>query len=269
MLLAIGDVHGHLEHLDALVDLLRPEILAATRTGKRSELILIGDYVAKGPDSLGVLRRAAELPRKLGIPVHALRGNHDQHLTDLLLADDPDPRRLAAWVGNGGAAALAELGIREAETAGLDPSQLVERARTAAAPRLLAALERLQPYRRVGGYVFVHAGVHPERPLADHEPHELLSLREPFLSARDWRQPFVVVHGHTIRGPEVQPHRIAIDSGAYRTGVLTALQLEDDRLRFWCVTSDPGLKAFRRLPGLERPRRFTEPLPLPKRQLIG
>ena len=86
---------------------------------------------------------------------------------------------------------------------------------------------------------------------------ELLWLREPFLSARDWQQPFVVVHGHTIRGPEVHPHRIAIDSGAYRTGVLTALQLADDRLRFWCVGSDPKRKAFRRLPGLEQARRFT------------
>jgi hypothetical protein len=72
-----------------------------------------------------------------------------------------------------------------------------------------------------------------------------------------------VVHGHTIRGPEVCPHRIAIDSGAYRTGVLTAVQLADDRLRFLCVASDPKLKAFRRLPGLEQSRRFSEPRPLP------
>ena len=84
-------------------------------------------------------------------------------------------------------------------------------------------------------------------------------LREPFLSGRDWRHPFTAVHGHTIRGPEVLPHRIAIDSGAYRTGVLTAVQLADERLRFFCVTSEPKLKAFKRLPGLDQQRRFSPP----------
>jgi serine/threonine protein phosphatase 1 len=41
----------------------------------------------------------------------------------------------------------------------------------------------------------------------------------------------VVVHGHTISSAvELRPNRIGIDTGAYRTGVLTALGIEaDDR----------------------------------------
>ena len=58
MLFAIGDVHGHLEHLDALLAQLRPEIARADRSGVACELVMIGDYVDRGPDSLGVLRRA-------------------------------------------------------------------------------------------------------------------------------------------------------------------------------------------------------------------
>ena len=48
----------------------------------------------------------------LGIPVHALCGNHDQHLIEFLLAERPDPAALAAWAGNGGLTTLAELGVR-------------------------------------------------------------------------------------------------------------------------------------------------------------
>ena len=77
MLLAVGDVHGHLGHLDALLDRLRPEISRARKQGLACDLVLLGDYVDRGPDSLGTLRRVVGLERSLGIPVHALCGNHD------------------------------------------------------------------------------------------------------------------------------------------------------------------------------------------------
>lgn len=262
-LFAIGDVHGHLQHLDALVDLLRPEIAAALARGRRVVLVLLGDYADRGPDSLGALRRVAELQDRLGVPVHALCGNHDQYLIEFILAEQPDPAALEAWCGNGGETTLAELGVTPADILCEDLGMLAERARLVAGPAILGLLRRLELRLTIGAYAFVHAGVHPKRALEKHGPRELLWLREPFLSARDWQQPFVVVHGHTIRGPEVHAHRIAVDSGAYRTGVLTALEVEGERLRFWCVGSDPKRKAFRRLPGLEQARRFTAPRPLP------
>ena len=261
-LFAIGDVHGHLVHLDALIDLLRPEIAGARGRGRRAELVLIGDYVDRGPNSVGVLRRVAELPRRLGIPVHALCGNHDQYLIEFLLARQPSQAALEAWWGNGGDTTLAELGISSTDLLEKDPAELAAAARAAAGPAVLALLRRLELRLTIGPYTFVHAGVHPKRPLEEHGPREFLWLREPFLSTRDWQQPFAVVHGHTIRGPEVHPHRIAIDSGVYRTGVLTAVEIAGERLRFWCVGSDIKRKAFRRLPGLEQARRFTAPRPL-------
>lgn len=262
-LLAIGDVHGHLAHLDALLGLLAAEIAAARDGGSEVELVLIGDYVDRGPDSLGVLRRVRELPQRLGIPVHALRGNHDHYLIEFLLKDEPDPEALEGWCGNGGDTTLTELGITPEDVVARDPAELAARARAAIGEEVLGLLRELQPHRSIGAYTFVHAGVHPDRPLAEQGLREALWLREPFLGTRNWRHPFTVVHGHTIRGPEVHPHRIALDSGVYRTGVLSAVQIQEQRLRFWCVTSDPKRKAFRRLAGSAQSRRFTTPKPLP------
>ena len=143
-----------------------------------------------------------------------------------------------------------------------DPAELAARARGRGRARDAGLLRRLALTGRSATTVCVHAGVDPERPLAEQGRRELLWLREPFLSGRGWRHPFAVVHGHTIRGPEVLRHRIAVDSGAYRTGVLTAVQLAGDRLRFFCVTSEPKLKAFKRLPGLYQRRRFSPPEPI-------
>ena len=259
MLVAIGDVHGHLEHLDALLDQLRPEILRARSQRVACDLVMLGDYVDRGPDSLGTLRRLIGLERSLGIPVHILCGNHDHYLVEFLLADHPEPEALEAWCGNGGLTTLNELGIRRAEVLNRDPADLAARARAKAGPEVLSLLRRIQLTRPVGHYVCVHAGVSPAQPLAENSRGELLCLREPFLAGKSWRHPFTAIHGHTIRGPEVLPHRIAVDSGTYRTGVLSALQIENDRLRFVCVTSDPKLKSFKRLPGLEQRRRFSTP----------
>lgn len=263
MLLAIGDVHGHLDHLNALIGHLRPEIRRARHFGLHVELVLIGDYIDRGPNSLGVLRRVAELPRLLGVPVHALRGNHDQYLIDFLLTDAPEPASLEVWCGNGGETTLAELGIGLSEVVHGDLRPLAARARVVAGRAVMAVLRGLELCRRIGDFLFVHAGVHPSKPLAEQGSHDLLWLREPFLSATDWRHPFVVVHGHTIRGPEIHPHRIALDSGVYATGVLTAAQILDERLRFWCVTDEPELTTFHRLLGTAQQHRFTTPAPLP------
>ena len=269
MLLGIGDVHGHAEHLDALLYLIRPEITRARRSGLDSTLVLLGDYVDRGPDSIGSLRQLVGLSARIGTRVHILCGNHDQHLLGLVLAERPDPLALEAWCGNGGLTTLAELGIRRPEVGNRDPAELAARARVRLGPDLLKLLRRLEVARSVGGYLCVHGGIHPTRPVWECERSQLLSLREPFLSGKGWRHGFTAIHGHTIRGPEVLPHRIAVDSGVYRTGVLSAVQIEGDRLRFLCVTDDPKLKSFARLPGLQQRRRFSAPERAPAEQPLA
>ena len=210
MAFVIGDVHGHREHLDAMLGLLRLEIGRARERSITCQLVLLGDYVDRGPCSIGTLRRVAGILDAEGIPVHALCGNHDHYLIEFLFGELPNPEALEVWCGNGGLTTLAELGIDAAELVDGDLVELAARARVTAGPEAVAMLSRLQLYRTIGGYVCVHAGINPGRPLGEHGRGEFLWLREPFLGGRGWKHPFTAVHGHTIRGPEVLPHRIAV-----------------------------------------------------------
>ena len=84
---------------------------------------------------------------------------------------------------------------------------------------------------RMGDYLFVHAGINPGVPLDQQHPHDCRWIREPFLSFKgDLR--CMVVHGHTVTAQaELRDHRIGIDTGAYESGMLTALCLEGTERR--------------------------------------
>jgi serine/threonine protein phosphatase 1 len=90
----------------------------------------------------------------------------------------------------------------------------------------------LEYHHREGDYLFVHAGVRPGIGLEDQNPFDLMWIRETFLES-DADHGSVVVHGHSIRPePVIRPNRIGIDTGAFRTGRLTALVLDADTRRF-------------------------------------
>src|SRR3546814_5841512 len=83
----------------------------------------------------------------------------------------------------------------------------------------------MRGFRRIGDYVFTHAGLDPRRALDD-QPLEVLTwIRDPFLHPHEpWPFEVVVVHGHTpeepFERPTVMRHRINLDTGAVFTGVL-------------------------------------------------
>jgi serine/threonine protein phosphatase 1 len=80
-----------------------------------------------------------------------------------------------------------------------------------------------------GDYLFVHAGIRPGIELSQQSQFDLRWIRSPFLE-HEGDHGFVVVHGHTITSEvEMAPNRIGIDTGAYDSGVLTALALEGTR----------------------------------------
>ena len=94
-----------------------------------------------------------------------------------------------------------------------------------------AFLEGLKLYQIEGDYFFVHAGIRPRVPLEEQDPEDLLWIRDDFLHSAD-NHGKVVVHGHTPSGVlEVLDNRIGIDTGAYFSGVLSCMILEDDRRR--------------------------------------
>jgi serine/threonine protein phosphatase 1 len=85
---------------------------------------------------------------------------------------------------------------------------------------------------RIGDYLFVHAGVRPGVSLDEQTQADLRWIRDPFLT-HDGDHGFVVIHGHTIvEEVDVRSNRIGIDTGAYRSGVLTAIALEGTERRF-------------------------------------
>jgi serine/threonine protein phosphatase 1 len=216
---AVGDVHGCLERLVALHADIAADL--AERPIAQPLLIHMGDYVDRGPDSAGVIDRLVrgDLP---DLPVVNLMGNHE----DLMLSavDHPSDASVQLWLMNGGANSLHSWGISRtsapAEWAGRLPAQH------------LAFLRNLVTSHSAGGYLFVHAGMRPGLPLERQSPHDLLWIREPFLSSSaDFGA--VVVHGHTPRGrPEVRRNRIGIDTGAVMGGRLTCAVLENDRMAF-------------------------------------
>ena len=261
MILAIGDVHGCTEHLDAMLQVLERVHAQARDQGRRGELVLVGDYVDRGPDSLGVLERlGAGIGAALEISVHPLLGNHDQLLA-ACLHPMPDPEILELWFANGGDTTMTECGIGPGDMAA-DPAEVAARLRARLGPEGIRVLRELAHTWRCGDYLFVHGGVDPARALEAHSVTELVWMREPFLDGEGWTHPFAVVHGHTPSHPEVLPHRVAIDSGCFVTGVLTAVELADDRLRFHCVARDPDLRQLHDLLGPGQDRRFAGPEPI-------
>jgi serine/threonine protein phosphatase 1 len=85
---------------------------------------------------------------------------------------------------------------------------------------------------RLGDYLFVHAGIRPGLDLSLQSQVDLRWIRAPFLDCED-DHGLIIVHGHTISDTvDERPNRIGIDTGAYRSGVLTALSVEADRRWF-------------------------------------
>ncbi len=187
-------------------------------------IVFLGDYIDRGPDSAGTIEHLLTHPFD-GFTPTFLRGNHEQAMLDFFDAAAPDP----AWLNYGGVAALTSYGIVVADRSA---ESIRDDMHTRIPAMHLSFLRRTEFTKRVGDYLFVHAGIRPGVELERQRPQDLLWIREPFLSENmtfDHR----VVHGHTItEHPDVRPNRIGIDTGAYASGVLTILALWGDKLDF-------------------------------------
>lgn len=217
---AVGDVHGHDDLFKALTDALAEDLSAA----RSATFVQLGDLVDRGPASLAALRRA-----KSGVPGAAcvtLMGNHEDRM--LRAAVDRDPVEADAWLGFGGTETLASAGVDAR-----DPDWR-RRLLDACGDDLVAWLADLPRMHRVGDLLFVHAGVDPETPLDRQTPRTLMWTRRPFLdSPGPYPENVAVLHGHTPQAPIdfSHPHRINLDTGAFRTGILSGLVVTGDRMR--------------------------------------
>ncbi|ABC22289.1 metallophosphoesterase family protein [Rhodospirillum rubrum] len=226
---AIGDIHGQIDALDRLHDLIVRDAAAEAGSARRFLIIYLGDYVDRGEATPAVLDRLCG-PSLPGFERHCLRGNHESAMLDFLEA----PTANLGWLEFGGLATLAGYGVRMPGVSGLAArAEGLAKGLDACLPAAHRAfLGGLASQISIGDYLFVHAGVMPGRPLDRQSEDDLLWIREPFLSSPLWHGKRVV-HGHTIsEAPVVLPNRIGIDTGAFAGGPLTCVVLEDETLRF-------------------------------------
>ena len=212
---AVGDVHGCL----SLYRKLEAEILADARAQERKvTIVLLGDVVDRGPASAEVLDLLTSRPPE-GLKRICLRGNHEDMMLQFL--ETPDPA--ADWLHFGGRETLMSYGVDGVEFSAMPKRKLEQFIRAIIPEQHIRFLRSLQFGAVYKSYVLVHAGVDPQFG-PELQPSQTLMWG----NAGEGFGPEgpAVVHGHVIQpAPIVTPQRVAIDTGAYKTGILTAAQL--------------------------------------------
>ncbi|WP_020181141.1 metallophosphoesterase [Methylopila sp. M107] len=217
---ALGDVHGHDDLFAALQEALAEGLAGASE----AHFVQLGDLVDRGPASLAALKRA-----KAGVAGAAcvtLMGNHEDRMLRAMLTGDPAEKR--AWLSFGGVETLGSAGLRP------DDPSWPERLADELGPDLLEWMTALPRSYRLGDLLFVHAGIDPQIPLDRQSDHTLMWTRRPWLeSPGPYPEGVAVLHGHTPTAPVDlnHPHRINLDTGAFRTGLLSGLVIVGDRMR--------------------------------------
>jgi serine/threonine protein phosphatase 1 len=234
---AIGDVHGRLDLLREMLARIREEIRRDAPDDWR--ILHVGDYVDRGPDSKGVIEFLLEAIRADSRHI-ALAGNHDVGLLEFLA----DPNAESLFAGHGGR--------QTARSYGLDVDFSSQALARAAGAKLAAAMPRehvgfLSTLPRsifFGDFFFCHAGVRPGVPLDRQSPEDLIWIRKPFLDSPLLHEK-VIVHGHTPSNePEIMPNRVNVDTGAFATGVLTALSIDGLRKQILQIAEDGQREAW-------------------------
>lgn len=197
--LVIADIHGHLAALDA--------ILAAVAPAADDTLVLLGDYIDRGPHSAQVIDRLLELRRRHSKLI-ALLGNHEQ----MLLGARSNHLLYREWVSNGGEATLASYGRRNTRLEDLPAAHW-------------DFLQSLSLYHEDETCIFVHASVDPILAMPDQPEYALLWDR--FLDPPPHISGKVVICGHTpAREVRNVGHAMCLDTGIFRhDGLLTCLEI--------------------------------------------
>ncbi len=203
--IAIGDIHGCLAALDA--------VLAEVKPGQGDLVVTLGDHIDRGPDSRGVIERLMGLREETELV--SILGNHEEMLLTIL---DGHHYVLGDWLAYGG---LATLDSYETENPADIPEDHIEFFRSCV------------PVVELPSAFFVHACYLPKKPLAK-QPAEVLrweSLRERI--PKPHRSGKTCICGHTAQksGKILNAgHLVCIDTWVYGEGCLTALDVYTGRI---------------------------------------
>ncbi len=224
-ILAISDIHGELELFNELLE-------KVNYNPSRDQLILLGDYIDRGPDSKGVLNRVMELKDNGAI---VLRGNHDEMMVNSV---DGVLGAKERWERNKGLATLQ----------GYDSTlNTMTNPRTKEFTGHVDFIRSLDYYYETDNYIFVHAGVEPGVSMASADTHKLVWIREEFYEKYTGAK--TIIFGHTPthllwgeRKLDVffgENNIIGIDGGAAYGGQLNCLELPSKKVYYTRKNSRP------------------------------
>lgn len=224
---AIGDIHGCFE---PMFRLLR-EIERRAREDHpemKTTIVFLGDLVDRGSQSAEVVEYLLSYNPE-NIETIFLMGNHEEIALDVL---DGNTDKLHLWFNHGGRAFARSYQVTALGDIYMDPENLAARIRGRVPERHRAFMSSFVDFFRCGDYLFVHAGIDPRLPLEAQKPAALRWIRGTFLN---YNKPyeFKVVHGHSVvEAPEDRINRIAVDTGVYDSGILTAVCLHGTQRTF-------------------------------------
>ena len=229
---AIGDVHGRLDLLERLISLIDQD--DASRQPAQTYLIMLGDLVDRGPDSAGVVALIRALMEQ-NPKVRLIKGNHEEIF---IAAARGNERAARGMIEVGGMPTLQSYGITEDAANRGTFGDLVDLIGKHVPEHDIDFLDAGEDMIVMGDYLFVHAGIRPGVPLREQRVSDLRWIRGDFLRSRE-RHPGFVVHGHSIfEKIDERNNRIGLDTGAFATGILSAIGIEGNE-RWFLGTSGP------------------------------
>lgn len=214
-LFAIGDVHGCVQEVTALLNHLKTE----ETLGERDMVLFIGDYIDRGPASKETVDLLIGFKNDFPKTIF-LKGNHE----DMLLAYlGLGGRGADVYMHNGGLETFRNYGIQPYG----DKAKILE---------LFPKDHRdffvsLETGIELAEFLFVHAGINPAKSLAEQSEEDLFWIRRPFLEAQHSAQK-TVVFGHTPFEDILLdlPFKIGIDTGLVYGNRLTCVELVNGKL---------------------------------------
>ena len=230
---AVGDVHGRLDLLDEILKEIEQD--NSGRAKASTTVVFLGDLIDRGPQSAEVVERLRTYHPDFARPVF-LMGNHEEVLLRIM---GGETTLLPDWLRFGGAECARSYGIDAIDLECREPAAALRMLHRAIPKNHLSFLAGFADTASFGQYLFVHAGIRPGVPLAKQVAQDLRWIRGPFLEDES-DHGSIVIHGHTITGDvDERVNRIGLDTGAYWTGVLTAVGLERDERWFLQTASPP------------------------------
>lgn len=223
---AVGDIHGCLSETLALIQRIKMD--NAYRHEAKTYLVFLGDLIDRGPATKGVIELLLDFPYNFAEPLFIM-GNHEEMMVRGLMGER---ELLPNWLKYGGYECAESYGVSRSELRGQEPEIIEHILRSAIPKKHVEFLADFLDYVIFGDFLFTHAGIRPGVPLLRQRSHELRWIREPFLNFKG-DHGVMVVHGHTISAEiEIRENRIGIDTGAYKTGRLSAICIEDEHVSY-------------------------------------